>query len=72
MVIALILATFGAALTGQAGAARVLFAMGRSGVLLPSVRHLNANTLQPSYNVGWSSGRLVGALTLSFERAGSY
>lgn len=72
LVIALTLATFGAALTGQAGAARVLFAMGRSGVL-PSrlFAHLNAKTLQPNYNV-WLVGfvAIVGALALGFERAG--
>jgi len=72
MVLALILATFGAALTGQAGAARVLFAMGRSGVLPRRLfAHLNAKTLQPNYNVWLVGGvTLAGALALGFERAG--
>jgi amino acid transporter len=72
LVLALTLATFGAALAGQAGAARVLFAMGRSGVLPRRLfAHLNVHTLQPSYNV-WLVGAVAlgGALTLSFERAG--
>jgi putrescine importer len=72
LVIALILANLGAALTGQAGAARLLFGMGRSGVFPPRwFAHLNANTLQPNYNV-WLVGvvALVGSLTLGFERAG--
>ena len=72
MVIALILANFGAALTGQAGAARLLFGMGRSGVFPPRIfGHLNANTLQPNYNV-WLVGlvALGGATMLGFERAG--
>jgi len=72
MVVVLTLATFGAALTGQAGAARVLLGMGRSGVIPQRpFAHLNAKTLQPSYNVCLVGlGALVGALTLSFERAG--
>jgi putrescine importer len=72
MVIALILANFGAALTGQAGAARLLFGMGRSGVFPMCVfGHLNPKTLQPNYNV-WLVGlvALGGALALGFERAG--
>ena len=72
MVIVLTLATFGAALTGQAGAARLLFGMGRSGVFPQRVfAHLDAKTLQPNYNV-WLVGlvALVGAIALSFERAG--
>jgi putrescine importer len=72
MVIVLTLATFGAALTGQAGAARVLFAMGRSGALPARLfAHLNAKTFQPSYNVCLVGlAALGGALALGFERAG--
>jgi putrescine importer len=72
MVVVLILATFGAALTGQAGAARVLFGMGRSGAFPPRLfAHLNSMTLQPNYNV-WLVGlvALMGAAALNFERAG--
>jgi len=72
MVIVLILANFGTALTGQAGAARLLFGMGRSGVFPQRVfGHLDAKALQPNYNV-WLVGlvALVGALALGFERAG--
>jgi amino acid transporter len=72
MVIVLVLATFGAALTGQSGAARVLFAMGRSNAFPQRpFAHLDAKTLQPSYNVVLVGlAALVGALTLSFEHAG--
>lgn len=71
MVVILVLANFGSALTGQAGAARVLFGMGRSGALPQRVcAHLNARTLQPSYNV-WFVGlvALGGAVLLSYEAA---
>jgi len=72
MVIVLVLATFGAALTGQSGAARVLFAMGRSGAFPQRLfAHLDTTTLQPSYNVAFVGlAALIGALTLSFEAAG--
>jgi len=72
LVIVLVLATFGAALTGQSGAARVLFAMGRSGAFPQRpFAHLDAKTLQPSYNVALVGlVALIGAVTLSFEAAG--
>jgi putrescine importer len=72
MVIALIIGSFGSAFTGQAGAARLMFGMGRSGVLpFRLFSHLNSRTLQPNYNL-WIVGllALVGAMMLSFERAG--
>jgi putrescine importer len=72
MVVVLTLATFGAALTGQAGAARVLLGMGRGGAIPQRpFAYLNPQSLQPSYNVclvGLIA--LAGALALSFERAG--
>jgi len=72
MVAVLTVATFGAALTGQAGAARVLLAMGRAAVIpRRPFAHLDATTLQPSYNVMLVGiVVLTGAVTLSFERAG--
>jgi len=72
LVIVLVLATFGAALTGQSGAARVLFAMGRSGAFPQRpFAHLDAKTLQPSYNVALVGlVALIGVVTLSFEAAG--
>lgn len=72
LAIVLLLANFGAALTGQAGATRVLYGMGRSGAFPKRpFAHLDAQSLQPSYNV-WLVGAIsfLGALTLSFERAG--
>jgi len=52
MVIMLVLANFGSALTGQAGAARLMFGMGRSGTLPQRLcAHLDPNSLQSSYNV---------------------
>jgi amino acid transporter len=72
MVVVLILALFGAVFTGQAGAARLLFGMGRAGVLPQRIfSHVDARTLQPRYNVllvGLVA--LAGALFLDFERAG--
>ena len=72
MVVVLTLATFGAALTGQAGAARVLLGMGRTGAIPQfPFAHLNARTLQPSYNVCLVGLLvLVGALAMNFEQAG--
>jgi putrescine importer len=71
MVAALVLANFGSALTGQAGASRLLFGMGRAGVLPRRFfSHLNAKSLQPAYNVGLVGlAALVGALVLNFEQA---
>jgi putrescine importer len=68
----LILGSFGAAFTGQAGAARLLFGMGRAGAL-PSrfFSHLSAGTLQPSRNLLLIGLVSVGAASLlSFEQAG--
>ena len=72
MVVVLVFANFGAALTGQAGAARTLFAMGRSGAFPRRLfAHLNAKTRQPSFNVGVVGlAGFVGAICLDFERAG--
>lgn len=72
MVVVLTLATFGASLTGQAGAARVLLGMGRSGAIpRRPFAYLSPRTLQPSYNVLFVGlVAFVGALTLSFEGAG--
>ena len=72
LAIVLLLASFGSALTGQAGAARILFGMGRSGALPARIfGYLSPKTLQPSRNV-WIVGLLtfVGTTTLGFERAG--
>lgn len=54
----LILAALGSALTGGLGAARLLFGMGRDGVLPRSIfAHLNPKTNTPTYNI-----LLVGAI----------
>jgi putrescine importer len=71
MAVVLLLANFGSALTGQAGASRLLFGMGRSGVYPQRLlSHLNVKTLQPSYNVAFVGlVALVGAWLLGYEAA---
>ncbi len=66
-----IMAQFGSALTGQVGAARLLFGMGRQGVL-PRVffGHLSRRRQEPSYNVILVGVlALGGAMVFDFERA---
>jgi amino acid transporter len=72
MALTLILGSFGAGLTGQAGASRLLFGMGRSGVLPRRFfSYVHPGTLQPSHNV-WLVGTvaLSGALLLDLEHTG--
>jgi amino acid transporter len=50
--IILAIACFGSGLAGQAGAGRLLFAMGRDGVLPKKLfSHLNSKTSTPDYNI---------------------
>lgn len=61
MVILLAIANLGAGLTGQVGAARLLFAMGRDNVLPRQFfAHLSAKTNTPSFNIV-----LIGAFTFA-------
>jgi len=71
MGVVLILAQFGSVLTGQAGAARLLFGMGRENVLPKAFfGHLHGRRQEPTYNVllvGLLS--LGGAMVFDFEEA---
>jgi amino acid transporter len=61
MAMVLVLACLGSGLAAQAGAARLLYGMGREGVLPRRIfGHLSAETAIPGYNV-----ILIGALTLA-------
>lgn len=61
MVVLLAIANIGAGLTGQVGAARLLFGMGRDNVLPKRFfAHLDAKTNTPSFNI-----LLIGALTFA-------
>ena len=71
MAVTLILASIGSGLSGQAGAARLLYGMGRDQVLPRSFfGYLGRKRLVPTRNV-WLIGlfTLVGGLVLDFERA---
>ena len=67
----LIIANFGSGLSGQVGAARLLFGMGRDNVL-PSrlFGHLDGKTCTPTYNI-WAVGVVAffGALLFNYEQA---
>jgi len=71
MAIVLIVACFGSGLTGQVSAARLLFSMGRDGVLPRKIfGHLDAKRSSPTYNlVLLGIVAFVGAMLLSYERA---
>ena len=71
MAATLLLACLGAGLTGQVGAARLLFGMGRDNVLPRKVfAYLDPKRNAPTYNL-WIIGLLAyaGALVLTFEQA---
>jgi amino acid transporter len=71
MAFTLILASLGSGLGGQAGAARVLFGMGREGALPRKVfAHLDSANGVPNWNL-WMIGivAFAGSLILNFERA---
>jgi amino acid transporter len=71
MAIVLVVSNFGAALSGQIGAARLLFSMGRDNVLPKSVfAYLDPEKKNPSRNI-LIIGLLafIGALVLSYELA---
>jgi amino acid transporter len=71
MAVILVVSNFGAALTGQIGAARLLFSMGRDNVLPKSVfAYLDPKKKNPAYNI-LIIGVLafIGAMVLSYELA---
>lgn len=71
MAITLFVACVGSALTGQVGAARLLYGMGRDGVLpRRTFGRLNKKTNTPAFNILLIGAITVcGSLTLSYEHA---
>jgi putrescine importer len=70
MAAVLVLSYFGTAFTGQASASRLMYSMGREGVLPKALGRLNPRTTIPSLNtllIGISA--FAGSLFLSYERA---
>jgi amino acid transporter len=70
MGLVLIVACLGSGLTGQAGAARLMYGMGRDDVLPKRIfGHLDAKRNDPSWNI-WFIGicAFAGSLLLSYER----
>lgn len=69
--IILFIACLGSGLAGQVGAARLLFAMGRDGVLPKKIfSHLNQKSATPTYNI-FIMGVLtvIGSMVLSYQGA---
>ncbi len=71
MAVILIVTNLGSGLTAQAGIARLLYGMGRDGVLPRSFfAHLSTRTAVPSYNLLLVGGlAFAGCLALNYERA---
>lgn len=71
MAFTLVVACFGSGLGGQAGAARLLFGMGRDNALPRRLfAHLDQKSRVPSYNIMLIGlVAFIGAMFLSFERA---
>ena len=71
MAVILVIACFGSGLAGQAGAARLLFGMGRDRVLPKAVfGRLNPRTLSPDVNIVLiGAAAFAGALVLRYELA---
>lgn len=69
--IILFVACLGSGLAGQVGAARLLFAMGRDGVVPKKLfSHLHARSGTPTYNIIIMGGlTLIGSLVLSYQGA---
>jgi len=67
----LFIACLGSGLAGQLGAARLLYAMGRDGVVPKKVfSHLNAKSATPTYNIIFMGIlTLLGSLMLSYQGA---
>lgn len=67
--IVLLVGSIGSGITGQLGAARLLFGMGRDGVIPKKIfGHLDQKSATPNYNVLFIGGlALIGALILNYE-----
>jgi amino acid transporter len=72
MAVLLAVANVGAGLTGQVGAARLLFGMGRDGVLPRRLfAHLDSRTCTPTFNIALLGlFSFAGALVTDYETAG--
>jgi amino acid transporter len=71
MAVILIVTNLGSGLTAQAGISRLLYGMGRDGVLpRPFFAFLSAKTAVPAYNILLVGGlAFIGCLVLNYERA---
>jgi putrescine importer len=71
MAVILIVTNIGSGLTAQAGISRLLYGMGRDGVLpRPFFAFLSARTAVPAYNILLVGGlAFIGCLVLNYERA---
>lgn len=69
--IVLFIACLGSGIAGQVGAARLLYAMGRDGVVSKKIfSYLHPKSATPTYNILIMGGlTLVGSLTLSYQGA---
>ena len=67
----LFIASLGSGLAGQVGAARLLFAMGRDGVLPRKIfTHLDSKSTTPNYNIIIMGVlTIIGSLVLSYQSA---
>ncbi|MCX6222663.1 MAG: APC family permease [Bacteroidia bacterium] len=69
--IVLFVACLGSGVAGQVGAARLLFAMGRDGVIPQKIfSHLHTKSATPTYNILIMGGlTLIGSMVLSYQGA---
>jgi len=70
LAVVLIVASFGSALTAQAGVSRLLYSMGRARALPAFFAHLDARTASPVWNVTMMGAMAAaGAMVLNYERS---
>jgi len=70
LAVVLIVASFGSALTAQAGVSRLLYSMGRARALPAFFAHLDARTASPVWNVTMMGVMAAaGAMVLNYERS---
>ena len=70
LAVVLIVASFGSALTAQAGVSRLLYSMGRARALPAFFAHLDARTASPVWNVTMVGVMAAaGAMVLNYERS---
>ncbi|MBL8238298.1 MAG: APC family permease [Bryobacterales bacterium] len=70
LAVVLIVASFGSALTAQAGVSRLLYSMGRARALPAFFAHLDARTASPVWNIAMVGVMAAaGAMVLNYERS---